>query len=664
MVTSMKDVPGSFTMYDVYTGPPFDCVADGYLDPPKIPRGTSSRLGTMSTPSGNTQAGYSFEYIYSGELVTSLYYSDMFSVLYSYDGLGRISNITKSGTTTYYPRFWYYKNDELMGIQYGNGLKGNYTYDKLARVSQLKLTNNGTILLLLNYGYANTGVVTSVWGNSTTISPQTLITVNEKYTYDPLYRLTNSTVKTGGATSSLWYQYDSVGNRLFQSVNNTLTTYYYDPVTSELKSITTHGNTASYGYDLDGNLVAYNSTSTSHWTYAWDVPGNLLKVANDAGVQGYYAYDGLGRRLEAKEGSSTIFYAYHGPETFYELSGSTSTDYLSAGNLKIGKVSGSTVSYYHMDALGSTRLVTSASKAVVFSDGYQPFGQDNGTPGGTETYRFTGKPVSQTTGLYHDYHRWYDPGIGRFISQDPVGGDISNPQSLDRYVYVNNIPTTFTDLTGLLAVIAPVRPSCPTIFQDFWGSLRCSILGPAPVAGVTGGGVGGGLGGGAGGGPGIGAVDPTPAGAIIVGILWGYWLYSNWDHLFGNRDTRPTLPDGSNGNGGGTTGVGCPRCSGLLGGGGFTANPGTSFIDMARGDGNLSPSAGSNAWRIPKMMRKFPVIGKVCTGTALFAAVGLWIGEDLQSSPEDRPDAKDVFFSVLLPCLAIGTGAALVAASM
>ena len=34
--------------------------------------------------------------------------------------------------------------------------------------------------------------------------------------------------------------------------------------------------------------------------------------------------------------------------------------------------------------------------------------------------RFTGKPVSQTTGLYYDYHRWYDPSIGRFISQDPV----------------------------------------------------------------------------------------------------------------------------------------------------------------------------------------------------------------------------------------------------
>jgi len=54
------------------------------------------------------------------------------------------------------------------------------------------------------------------------------------------------------------------------------------------------------------------------------------------------------------------------------------------------------------DALGSTRLVTSTSRTVVFSDNYQPYGQDNGTPTGSETYKFTGKPVSATTGLFYD----------------------------------------------------------------------------------------------------------------------------------------------------------------------------------------------------------------------------------------------------------------------
>jgi len=67
---------------------------------------------------------------------------------------------------------------------------------------------------------------------------------------------------------------------------------------------------------------------------------------------------------------------------------------------------------------------------------------------GTETYKFTGKPVSQTTGLYYEYGRWYDPTLGRFISQDPVAGFLSDPQSLNPYVYVENSPTTYTDPTG------------------------------------------------------------------------------------------------------------------------------------------------------------------------------------------------------------------------
>lgn len=66
-----------------------------------------------------------------------------------------------------------------------------------------------------------------------------------------------------------------------------------------------------------------------------------------------------------------------------------------------------------------------------------------------ETYRFNGKPVSQTTGLYYYGARWYDPSVGRFISPDPKHGRLSNPQSLNPYVYVLNIPTTRVDPTGM-----------------------------------------------------------------------------------------------------------------------------------------------------------------------------------------------------------------------
>jgi RHS repeat-associated protein len=67
----------------------------------------------------------------------------------------------------------------------------------------------------------------------------------------------------------------------------------------------------------------------------------------------------------------------------------------------------------------------------------------------TSTYKFTGKPVSQTTGLYYEYARWYDPTTGRFISPDPKKGHLSDPQTLNQYVYVVDQPTGITDPSGM-----------------------------------------------------------------------------------------------------------------------------------------------------------------------------------------------------------------------
>ncbi|HEV2119831.1 MAG TPA: RHS repeat-associated core domain-containing protein [Candidatus Bathyarchaeia archaeon] len=62
-------------------------------------------------------------------------------------------------------------------------------------------------------------------------------------------------------------------------------------------------------------------------------------------------------------------------------------------------------------------MVTDQNRNIVFSDNYQPYGQDNSATG-SETYKFTGKPVSATTGLYYYYHRWYDSSMGRSTSPD------------------------------------------------------------------------------------------------------------------------------------------------------------------------------------------------------------------------------------------------------
>ncbi len=399
----------------------------------------SNTASSGSTPAGIVSASYTVSYAYNGETLSSIGYPDGHTAIYSYDNLGRV--LAVSNGTINYATFSYYQNDQIKGAGFGNGLVANYTYDALARPQNITVYNGSNKLLSLLYSYNKTGTVASVNGQINTVA------VSEQYKYDPLQRLTNATLIAKGKTTTIWYEYDNVGNRLRQSLNG-ITTYNYNRANNELTTANVTGTVTAYSYDLDGNLNTTTSGTTQS-LYYWDVPGHLLKVSSATAVQGFYAYDGLGRRVEAKEGSSTTFYAYEGTETLYEqLASGVVNDYIYAGGMRIARVSGIAVSYFHTDALGSTRLVTDSSKTVLFTDSYQPFGQDNSSTG-NENYKFTGKPVSQTTGLYYEYQRWYDPSIGRFISPDPKHGKLSSPQSLNLYVYVLGRPTSLTDPSGL-----------------------------------------------------------------------------------------------------------------------------------------------------------------------------------------------------------------------
>ena len=413
--------------------------------------------GGTSTTSGGVSKTYMVGTTYNGELINTIAYPTIsqsnpdITIKYAYDTLGRVLNVTYVSTGAYYARLAYSKTDKVLGIQYGNGLVGNYTYDKLLRASTITLQNTGThtTMMSLTYGYNKTGTVSSVVGQVNSV------TVNEQYKYDPLQRLTNSTVTSSGGRTTLWYQYNNVGNRLSQNINGTVTTYTYNAANNELLSSSKPGQSIAYAYDKNGNMLNKNVTAggTVRWYYTWDVAGNLLKTTNSTG-QGLYAYDGYGRRVESIEAGSTWYYAYSGTEILYKnLLNTDNYEYVFASGIRLVMViDRSSTYYYHADALGSVRMITYSDATMVYTDGYQPYGQDNGTPTGSfknrATDKFTGKPVSQTTGLYYEYHRWYDPGIGRFISPDSKPGQLSNPQSLNRYVYVQDRPTSLTDRTG------------------------------------------------------------------------------------------------------------------------------------------------------------------------------------------------------------------------
>ena len=447
-VTGIEFAPaGTHVMYDIIATAPY--FADGYLDP--LHKGPT---GSTSTPSGIMLGGYSVTYSYNGETLSQITYNDWAVASYAYDGLGRVSSVSinNAGVVTTLAQFSYTQNDQTKGIVYGNGIVANYTYTKLGQTSKIDVKSGATVLLELRYSYNKTGTVASVAGNITNTSGVS-VKLKDQYHYDALNRVLYANNTVGTMKTILRYTYDSLGNRLTQSLNAVSTSYTYDSSSNELKSAsTTNGPSIGYSYYPNGNLKTSNVTvgsTTNRWSYSWSVPGSLLSVTNNTLVQGYYAYDGLERMVEAKEGSSTTFHSYTGTDTLSDqFTSGASNDYVYANGLKIAR-SGEYVStyYYHTDALGSTRLTTDVNHNIVFSDSYQAYGQDNSSSG-SETDKFTGKPVSQTTGLYYYYSRWYDPSIGRFISQDPYPGHRSDPQSLNPYLYVENSPTTYSDPSG------------------------------------------------------------------------------------------------------------------------------------------------------------------------------------------------------------------------
>jgi RHS repeat-associated protein len=95
-------------------------------------------------------------------------------------------------------------------------------------------------------------------------------------------------------------------------------------------------------------------------------------------------------------------------------------------------------------------VVATSGGTVCYDADYTPFGQELAyTTTCSPKYKFTGMERDTETGNDHTWFRGYEWSLGRWLSPDPLAGDITNPQSLNRYAYVLNNPTTLTGPLGL-----------------------------------------------------------------------------------------------------------------------------------------------------------------------------------------------------------------------
>jgi RHS repeat-associated protein len=100
------------------------------------------------------------------------------------------------------------------------------------------------------------------------------------------------------------------------------------------------------------------------------------------------------------------------------------------------------------NGLGSVRQQLDSSGIVESVNSYRPFGLPLEGNGG-DPYGFTGEWFEDQVELLFLRERYYDPGTGRFLSQDPWRGNMWRPGTLQPFVYVENNPINGIDPSGL-----------------------------------------------------------------------------------------------------------------------------------------------------------------------------------------------------------------------
>jgi RHS repeat-associated protein len=121
------------------------------------------------------------------------------------------------------------------------------------------------------------------------------------------------------------------------------------------------------------------------------------------------------------------------------------SDSLPGSGLLAGIVAGTTT-YFHSDHL-SWRVSTNTSGQVVGQQGTFPFGESWYSSSANE-FVFTSYQRDVESGLDYAMARYYDSTVGRFCSADPLGGQVGDPQTWNRYAYGRNDPINLTDPSG------------------------------------------------------------------------------------------------------------------------------------------------------------------------------------------------------------------------
>jgi RHS repeat-associated protein len=299
-----------------------------------------------------------------------------------------------------------------------------------------------------------------------------------KYSYDELGRLSTA-LTAGSSTYAQWglsWTYDRYGNRTAQTV--TAGSAYSDSlaISTSTNQITGTG----YSYDANGNMLGDGVNSQT-----FDAENRTVTTTNGA-----YVYDGNGLRVKkcfsnCSSPTTTTVYIFSGSKVIAEYdNGAAYTaptrEYLFAGGLKVATVD--TATKYHLRDHLSVRVNTDSSGNIIGEQGHYPFGDSWYLNSTTTKEQFTTYERDPESGNDYAMARYNVNRLGRFSSVDPLSGNISDPQSLNRYAYVTNDPTNLTDPLGQDPMFELGGPAHSCTYDAYFGENACGDMCEARVS--------------------------------------------------------------------------------------------------------------------------------------------------------------------------------------
>jgi RHS repeat-associated protein len=382
---------------------------------------------------------------------------------YTYDSRNNVETITNSNGTIhlYYDihnrldsyddyfgntvDYEYDPNGNVLSIKYPGNKIVAYTYDNLNRMTEVEDWNQQ----VTSYEYILDDKIERInYPNNTYI----------KYEYDAAGRLIfiRNKRNDGSIISEYGFTLDTQGNHLTETLNDSFTlaalaslleenTSYSEMPYNQIQSLQSSiSGDMTFSHDLAGNV-----TSIGEEQFAFDINDNLISVTGGFSPA-TYTYDGSSNRRTKTTSDSNIRYVLdilgmsmvlmetddnNAPLNYYI--------YGANGLISNVKPNGDTY-YYHYDYRGSATSLTNDAGTITHHYTYDPYGKIITSE---ETffnpYRYNGAFGVQydSSNRYFMRARYYNPNLGRFISEDPVW-------HTNLYPFADNNPVMYIDPLG------------------------------------------------------------------------------------------------------------------------------------------------------------------------------------------------------------------------